>query len=136
MTATFNVQTGSGDPPATTTTGAQQPSSPQPPSTPSAPAKLPRIAATGVISLPSTKRCVRSRRFSVRVSVPAGLTGRRATVVVRGRQIKVVSGKDLGRSFVARTPRSGPFTAKVTLTLADGRAVSASGRYRACAARR
>jgi hypothetical protein len=95
-----------------------------------------KLSAKDVLFLPSAKRCVANGRLSVRVRVPAGTTARRATVVIRGRQRKVASGAALARSFVSRAPRSGPFTAKLTLTLADGRSVSASGRYKACGARR
>ena len=94
-----------------------------------------KLSAKDVLFLPSTKRCVAKGRLSVRVRVPAGVTARRATVVVRGRQRKAASGSALARSFVSPAPRSGPFTAKLTLTLADGRSVSASARYKACRTR-
>jgi hypothetical protein len=116
--------------------GAQPPPATQqkPPPT-GTPAKA-RLSARGVLFLPSVNRCVAKGRLSVRVRPPAGTKARRATVVIRGRQRKAVSGSALTRSFTSPAPRSGPFTAKLTLTLTDGRSVSAAGRYRACGRRR
>ena len=125
VTASFSIQPQA---PAAPESPAAAPA----PAKPSTPAKLARLSASGVISMPSSKSCVRKARLSVRVRLPAGLTGRRATAVIRGRQRAAVTGAAMKKPFTVRTPAKGPFTLKVTVTVADGRSVSASARYHAC----
>ncbi len=106
---------------------------PAPSPTPAAPEPLPRIEVAGIIAFPSTRRCVSRRSFRIRLRVPRGLTAKSARVVVDGKQVKVLRGSRLTAPVDLRTLPRGRFKVEITISLADGRTIRDSRRYRTCA---
>jgi hypothetical protein len=95
---------------------------------------LPRAAE--VIALPSSKRCASRRRFRIHVKRTAGVTYASAAVFVNGKRVKVVKQARLTAPVDLRGLPKGRFSVKIVVTTVDGRKVSATRRYRACAAKR
>jgi hypothetical protein len=87
--------------------------------------------------LPSARRCVSRRKFTIRLVAPKGVTIKRATVVINRKRIKV---RRSGTRFVAtvdlRGFPKGRFTVKITITTVSGKTIKGSRRYRTCAPRR
>jgi Ca2+-binding RTX toxin-like protein len=121
-------------PPAAAPSPAPAPA-PAPQPAPRAPlARLP--AFTRIATLPSARRCVSRRSFRIRLRQPSGPRVVSATVTVNGRRVQVVRGARLTVPVNLRGLPRGRFTVRIVLTLADGRKVSGSRRYRTCAPRR
>lgn len=93
-------------------------------------------ALTSVVSLPSTRRCVSRRRFSIRLRVPRGSAVVSVTVRVNGRSVAVRRGARLRSTVNLRSLPKGRFRVEIRLTLADGRIVSGTRRYRTCTPKR
>ncbi len=93
-------------------------------------------AASRIVTLPSSKRCVSRRRFRIRVRRIKGQSAyRRVEVRVNGKRSKVVRGvRDTATVDLRGLPK-GRFTVRIAVTLADGRTVTATRRYRTCAKR-
>jgi len=91
------------------------------------------------VSLPSSKRCVSRRKFRIRVrrlkTRPARPAYKRVEVTVNGKRSKVLrSVRDTAVVDLRGLPK-GRFKVRITVTLADGRKVSATRKYRTCAKR-
>ena len=135
--------------PVTPVTQQQQPSPAPSPPAPSPAVQAPRPAApvavapppapvseAQVLSFPSTRRCASRRSFSIRLRTPRGATVTSASVKVNGRQVQVVRGARLRAPVNLRSLPRGRFTVSIELTLADGRVVRGTRKYRTCAPKR
>lgn len=121
------------------TTPPVEPPVPPPPATPPATpaASLPAAAALPVfaklVALPSTRKCVSRRLFSIRLKVPASSSVVEAIVNVNGKRAAVRRGSRLRSTVDLRSLPKGRFRVEVVLKLADGRKVRDTRRYRTCA---
>jgi hypothetical protein len=97
--------------------------------------KAPKSVAD-VVSLPSTKRCVSRRKFSIRLRVPKGSPVTSASVAVNGKQVTVRRGTRLRSTVNLRNLPKGRFSVKIVLKLTNGRKVTGTRRYRTCTAKR
>jgi hypothetical protein len=89
-----------------------------------------------LVVLPSARRCVTRRRFSIRLRVPKGSPVVSARVVVNGHSVGVRKGSRLRSTFNLRSLPKGHFSVKITLTLIGGKTLAEARRYRACTPRR
>ena len=89
------------------------------------------LTVKDVVTLPSNRGCV-GRHLRIRLRTPAGVALKRATVTVNGHRIKVVRGRGLRKPVDLRSLPRGRFKLAITVSLADGRRVSAARRYRRC----
>jgi PKD repeat protein len=96
----------------------------------------PPPAASRIVQLPSAKRCVSRRKFRIRVRRIKGQGAyKRVEVSVNGKRTKVVHGvRDTATVDLRGLPK-GRFKVRITVTLADGRKVSSTRKYRTCAKR-
>ncbi|HEX8086967.1 MAG TPA: hypothetical protein VF529_21975 [Solirubrobacteraceae bacterium] len=95
-----------------------------------APGATARLTVATLLALPSTRRCVRRLRFTIR----RGFRSRIASVAVKvgRRKARVFRGPALRRPLrVAKLPR-GRFGVRITVKLKDGRKVAATRRHRRC----
>jgi hypothetical protein len=93
-------------------------------------------AASQILRLPSSKRCVSRRKFRIRVRrIKSQGSYKRVAVAVNGKRTKVVRGvRDTATVDLRGLPK-GRFKVRITVTLADGRKVSSTRKYRTCAKR-
>jgi hypothetical protein len=93
-------------------------------------------AASRIVSLPSSKRCVSRRKFRIRVRRIKGQGAyKRVEVAVNGKRTKVVRGvRDTAVVDLRGLPK-GRLKVRITVTLADGRKVGATRKFRTCAKR-
>ena len=100
------------------------------------PGSTPPPAASRIVQLPSAKRCVSRRKFRIRVKRIKGQGAyKRVEVAVDGKRTKVVRGvRDTATVDLRGLPK-GRFKVRITVTLADGRKVSSTRKYRTCAKR-
>ena len=105
---------------------------PQPP--------LPSLTAlpafTQLVKLPSTKKCVSRRKFSIRLRVPTRSKVVEAVVKVNGKRVAVRRGNRLRSTVDLRSLPKGRFRVQVVLKLADGRKIRDTRRYRTCTPKR
>ena len=88
------------------------------------------------MTLPSTKKCVSRRKFSIRLKVPRGSSVVEATVRVNGKRAAVRRGARLRSTVDLRNLPKGRFRVEVVLKLADGRSVKDVRRYFTCTAKK
>ncbi len=113
-----------GDPPP----GPSGPGGPAPPS-----GSPDRLTLARLLALPSSRRCVRRLRLTLRPALRSQV--RSVSVKVGKRRARVFRGRALRRPLrVTRVPR-GRFGVRITVTLKDGRKVTATKRYRRCRGR-
>lgn len=110
------------------TTG--QPTKPTPPK-----AKPPKLT-TVVRGLPSLKRCVSRRSFTIRLRHPKGTRIASAAVKVNGHKVATRKGKRVTAPVNLRGLPKGTYKVSITVKLSDGRTVSGVRRYTTCAKRR
>ena len=85
------------------------------------------------IGLPSAKRCVSRRKFSIRLRQPKAVRIRSVKVIARGKRVKVRKVKGRYRATVnLRGLSKGRFTVRITLTTSSRRRIVAQRRYRTC----
>jgi hypothetical protein len=89
-----------------------------------------------LVVLPSARRCVTRRRFSIRLRVPKGSPVVSARVVVDGHSVGVRKGRRLRSTFTLRSLPKGHFSVKITITLTGGKTLAEARRYRTCTPRR
>ena len=93
-------------------------------------------AASQIVMLPSSKRCVSRRKFRIRVKRIKGQGAyKQVEVSVNGKRAKVVRGVRDTATIDLRGLPKGRFKVRITVTLADGRKVSSTRKYRTCAKR-
>ena len=87
-------------------------------------------------SLPSSRKCVSRRRFTIRLRrAPRGDRIRSATVTVNGKRVRVLRGKRLrAKVTLAGLPR-GTFRVLVTVRTRKGRTLRSARTYRTCVPR-
>jgi len=93
--------------------------------------------AAQILTFPSSKRCVSKRKFRIRVKRIKGQGAyKRVEVSVSGKRTKVMRGvRDTATVDLRGLPK-GRFKVRITVTLADGRKVSSTRKYRTCATRK
>ena len=117
--------------PATTTTQATS----QP--TPQTAAKVAAAAAKEALSgLPSTKKCVSRRHFTIRLRQSKRLKVDAAVVRLQNRTVATRKGKRLTAPVDLRGYPKGKFVVRITLLFHDGRTNSSKRTYRTCVPRR
>ena len=99
-----------------------------PAATPAAPA--------AIATLPSTRRCVSRRKFTIRLRGPKGAQIVSAQVTLNGRKLKAITGKRLTAPVNLTGLPKGRVRVVVVLTAADGRRFRDDRRYRTCAPKR
>ncbi len=110
-----------------------------PPVTPPAAPIVPTPAAAALpvfsklVTLPSARKCVSRRKFSIRLRVPTGSNVVEAIVSVNGKRTAIRRGARLRSTVDLRSLPKGRFRVEVVLKLADGRKVRDTRRYRTCA---
>jgi pyruvate/2-oxoglutarate dehydrogenase complex dihydrolipoamide acyltransferase (E2) component len=141
-------------PPASCFPAAKPPPAPAAPTTPAAPAaptpvvtgrpaasslpvaKPPTPSAGQVFVLPSAKRCVSRRRFTIHVRKVAGITWAGAVIKIDHRRVKTIARKRIGAVVNLRSLPKGTFALSITATSTDGRKVTGTRTYHTCAAKR
>jgi methionine-rich copper-binding protein CopC len=141
-------------PPASCFPAAKPPPAPAAPTTPAAPAaptpvvtgrpaasslpvaKPPTPSAGQVFVLPSAKRCVSRRRFTIHVRKVAGITWAGAVIKINHRRVKTIARKRIGAVVNLRSLPKGTFALSITATSTDGRKVTGTRTYHTCAAKR
>jgi hypothetical protein len=116
-------------------TVAPPPPPPAPPAATATPVPA-ALKASAVVSLPSAKRCVSRRRFTIRLKRPAGATLASAVVTVNGKPVKTVTGRRLTAPVDLRGLPKGKVKVSVTARTTDGRSVTETRTYRTCAPKR
>ena len=85
-----------------------------------------------IVGLPSTRRCVSRRSFSIRVKAPRGVKLTSATVFVDARKVAVRRGVKLTAPVNLKGLPKGRYSVKIVLKLASGKQVTGTRRYRTC----
>jgi len=100
-------------------------------------AAAPLPGAAGAAGLPSPRRCLSRRAFTIRLRRPDGQRLRAARVRVGGRPVRVVRrrGRLTARVDLRGRPR-GTVTVRATVVTRSGRRATETRRYRTCARRR
>ena len=93
----------------------------------------PKTVEQVVLGLPSTRRCLSRRAFSIHLRLPQGSTVRSATVSVDGHRVAVRSGAKLTAPVNLKGLPRGKYTVKIVLRLAAGKTITGTRRYRTCA---
>jgi hypothetical protein len=113
---------------------ADTPPAETPPAAPPAGTAPPQTGDDG-LGLPSADRCLKRGRLRLRVRPPAGVSVRRATVLVNGRRKAVLTGRRLRRTLTLRKlPRRA--TVKLVVRTSAGKTITVTRRYRSCPTRR
>ncbi len=76
--------------------------------------------------------CASKREFQIRLRIPRGTTIRSATVLVRGKRVKVRRGERLTAPVDLRGAPEGPVTVRIRVTTSDGRVLTGKRRYITC----
>jgi hypothetical protein len=99
------------------------------------PEPRPRLRATDVIRLPSTKRCVSHRRFTLHIRRPKGMTLTAVRVYINGVRVRNLRGRKISSTVTLKRVPQGRFEVSVSVLTGGGAAVSLSRtvRYRTCA---
>ncbi len=106
------------------------------PVTPAARPRDPVRIEQVVVGLPSTRRCLSRRAFTIHLKIPEGVLVRSATVFVNQRSIAVRRGAKLTAPVSLKGLPKGKYTVKIVLRLASGKTLTGSRHYRTCTPRR
>jgi hypothetical protein len=98
--------------------------------------RLAALKAKDVLSLPSSRRCVSRRAFRIRLRTPKGARITGVVVKVNTKRVKTVRGRRITAPVNLRGLPKGRFTVSIQITLADGRKVTGTRRYRTCTPKR
>jgi hypothetical protein len=92
--------------------------------------------AGAVLGSKTSKKATSSRRIKIHVKVPHGSKLRKVVIVVNGKRVKTLLGKQASANVeLVKLPCStGATTVQITITLSDGKTVTARHSYRLCAA--
>lgn len=132
--AAGNVEAQPPSPDVTVSVGAPTPPpAVKPPEAPKA-ARVTRVEQV-IAGLPSTKRCVSKRAFTIHVVVPAGVKILSATVLVNGHSVAVRKGAKLSAPVSLRGLPKGRYAVRIVVKLADGRTLGETRRYHTCIAK-
>ena len=122
---------GSGTAPVAQAAAACDGATASPPASGSTPATAP-VSARSVIGLPTT--CVSRRTLRVHLTAPAGQTFKRVTFRLRGKVIKMLSGRKIATTVSLKGLPRGRFALKVTATTSAGHVVARTHHYVTCVA--
>ncbi|MCW2986696.1 MAG: hypothetical protein JWR63_4266 [Conexibacter sp.] len=114
-------------PPAVTPPTATHPATP--------PVRQP-ISATKAFTLPSAKRCISRRAFTIRIRKLPGVTFTFAVVKVNGKRVKTVKRARITAPVNLKGLPAGKAKVSITATASDGRTVTGTRTYRTCATKR
>ena len=89
-----------------------------------------------LLSLPSNRRCVSRRKFTVRVRRAIRGQVRRVTIWVNGRRVKRVAGRRVALPIDLRGLPKGRVRVRLRVELVDGRAATDTRTYRTCTPKR
>jgi len=96
-------------------------------------AKPPAFGPSGVISIPSAKKCVSRRAFKIRIRKRKGRTYVSASVFVNGKRVRVLRGRSrLTAGVNLRGLPKGRFTVKIIVITTKGEVIQGTRRYRTC----
>jgi hypothetical protein len=123
-------------PPPPAPPASRPPPAAPPPAGPGPPAPA-AITPARAFRLPSAKRCVSRRAFTIRIRRLPGVTWASARVRLDGKRVRTVRrrGRITARIDLRGRPR-GRFTVRITATTTEGQRVSGQRRYRTCAGKR
>jgi hypothetical protein len=93
-------------------------------------------ALADAIGLPPARRCIRSRRLTVRLKGPGGARVRSATLAINGKVARRLDARGARRPVTLRRLPAGRVVLRVALRTADGHRYAAARRYRSCAPRK
>lgn len=96
----------------------------------------PAISTAKAFSLPSARRCVSRRNFTIRIRRLPGVVWVRATVTVNGKRVKTVKRSRITAPVNLTGLPKGRFTVDITATTSDGRTVTGKRAYHTCARKR
>ncbi|HEV7752223.1 MAG TPA: hypothetical protein VGO71_11810 [Baekduia sp.] len=108
---------------------------PTPPTDPAPPAPQP-ISATKAFTLPSAKRCISRRAFTIRIRKLPGVTFTSAVVKVNGKRVKTIARARITAPVNLKGLPAGKAKVSITATASDGRTVTGTRTYRTCATKR
>ncbi len=95
------------------------------------------VRTNQIATLPSNRRCASRRNFRVRLRrPPEGVGVREARVLVNGKRVKVVRGARLTAPVDLRGLPKGRVTVTIRITLADGRVLRGTRKYKTCATKK
>ena len=129
----------------TASTGTTSAPAPAPTTPAPAPVVVPRppvvaapaaFKAADFVALPSARKCVSRRRLRVSLKVPRGARVRGADVFVKGKRKARRTAANLTVPVNLTGLPKGTFPVKIDVTLADGRKLSQTRRYKTCAPKR
>ncbi|HEV2814588.1 MAG TPA: hypothetical protein VGW10_15140 [Solirubrobacteraceae bacterium] len=109
---------------------------PPPPPPPPPPVVQPAPAVATLLSLPSSRRCVSRRKFTVRVRRAIRGTVRRVQIFINGRRAKTVTGSRIGLPIDLRGLPKGRIRVRLRVELTDGRVATDTRTYRTCATKK
>jgi hypothetical protein len=96
---------------------------------------------SGVIDLPSSKKCVSRRKFRIRIRQPGGIQIQTALVFVNGKKVRVLKRKVFRKlRHVAgvnlRGLPLGTFKVKIVVLTTEGKTITGSRKYHTCTKKR
>ena len=103
-----------------------------PPGAPGPPVLAPAPPASAFIKLPSARRCRSRRTLKLTPRVPSGVSVRTIRVFINGKRVANRAGTKLKVPIDLRGLPRGRYTVKLEITLADGRKVTDTRRYKTC----
>ncbi|MDP9344158.1 MAG: hypothetical protein M3P44_00250 [Actinomycetota bacterium] len=97
------------------------------------PATLPpAFGPGGVIGIPSARKCLSRRHFTIRVRKRGGLRYQEAIVFVNHKRVGVLKGRRLAAPVDLRGLPVGVFRVQITVITTDGRIITGTRRYHTC----
>jgi hypothetical protein len=119
------------DPTPTPAPPGPPPFTPPPPG-PGPPAVSPPPPASAFVKLPSARKCRSRRRLKLTPRVPSGVSVSTIRVFINGKRVANRAGSKLKVPIDLRGLPRGRYTVKLEITLADGRKVTDTRRYKTC----
>jgi hypothetical protein len=94
-------------------------------------APAPEVVAPSQIGLPSSKKCVDTRKFSFRLRNTAGRRAVRAEVFINGKRKKVFTGSNVTKITIKKLPKK-KFKVQILVTSDNGAQRTSSRTYKGC----
>ena len=88
------------------------------------------------VGLPSAKRCVSGRRFTIHLRRVRGERVASAKVFVKGKRVKTVKGNQVSAAIDLRGLPKGKFVVRIVVTTVTGKRFAGKRTYRTCTGRR
>jgi hypothetical protein len=127
-------------PPGTAPPQLTTPATPLAPPTPPAKTVKAQSLAT-ILGLPSTKSCVSRRTVTIHVPVHISVKGKKVTltkaeILLSGKIVKRLSGKNLTATISLKGLKKGTFTVTIRATTSTHTTLSATAHYKTCATKK